>query len=116
MSAALLQSEPIFGFSIEQLLSSIVNYGFYILLGFVIAWVLTGWFSQYPSNSFLQRVYDLVREVVNPMVMPIRERIPMLRLGGFGLDLSPIILIIGLFIARGLLNLIIGNFIGPVTG
>jgi YggT family protein len=114
MSVALLQ--PVFGFSIAGLLSSIVNYGFFILLGFVIAWVLTGWFPQYPSNRFLQGIYDLVREVVTPMIMPIRERIPMLRLGGFGLDLSPILLIIGLWIARGLLNLIIENFIGPVTG
>ena len=111
---ALLQ--PLFGFSIAGLLSAIVNYAFFVMLGLVIAWVLIGWFPRYPSNSFLQGVYDLVREVVNPMVMPIRERLPMLRLGGLGLDLSPIVLILGLYIARGLLNLIIQNFIGPVTG
>ena len=40
----------------------------------------------------------------------------MLQLGGFGIDLSPIIAIFGLLIARTLLLLIIANFIEPVTG
>jgi YggT family protein len=40
----------------------------------------------------------------------------MLRIGGFGLDLSPIIAIFGLSIARRLLLIIIGEFIQPVTG
>jgi YggT family protein len=48
--------------------------------------------------------------------MPIRSRVPMLQLGGFGIDLSPIIAIFGLSIARSLLKLIIENFIGPVVG
>jgi YggT family protein len=42
--------------------------------------------------------------------------VPMLRLGGFGIDLSPIIAILGLSIARTLLLIIIERFIGPVTG
>jgi YggT family protein len=54
--------------------------------------------------------------VTNPILMPIRSRVPMLRLGGFGIDLSPIIAILGLSIARTLLLLVIGNFIEPVTG
>jgi YggT family protein len=39
-----------------------------------------------------------------------------LQLGGFGLDLSPIIAIFGLSIARTLLLIIIANFIRPITG
>ena len=93
-----------------------VNYTYYILFGFIIASILFSWFPGYPSSSFMQAVYDAVRAVTNPILMPIRSRVPMLRLGGFGIDLSPIIAIFGLSIARTLLLIIIANFIGPVTG
>jgi len=98
------------------LLTTLVDYAFYILFGFIIASILFSWFPGYPSSSFLQAVYDAVRAVANPILMPIRSRVPMLQLGGFGIDLSPIIAIFGLSIARTLLKLIIVNFIGPVTG
>lgn len=110
---ALLQQ---FGYDIVSLLVTLVDYAFYILFGFIIASILFSWFPGYPSSSFMQAVYDAVRAVANPILMPIRERVPMLRLGGFGIDLSPIIAIFGLSIARTLLKLIIENFIGPVTG
>lgn len=108
-------SEPTFGFSIAGLLSGIVQYGFYLLMGIIIIWIVFGWIG-YPSNELMQRLHDFVTSVVNPLVMPIRSRIPPLRLGGIGLDLSPIILVIGLLILRSLLNTIIGLFIAPVTG
>ena len=113
MSFALLQD---FGFSVGNLLGGIVTYSYYILFGFIIASILFSWFPGYPSSSFMQAVYDAVRAVANPILMPIRARVPMLQLGGFGIDLSPIIAIIGLSIARRLLLLIIENFIQPVTG
>ena len=105
-----------FGYDIVRLLTTLVDYAFYILFGFIIASILFSWFPGYPSSSFMQAVYDAVRAVANPILMPIRERVPMLRLGGFGIDLSPIIAIFGLSIARSLLKLIIENFIGPVVG
>ncbi len=105
-----------FGYSVEVLLVTVVNYAFYILFGFIIASILFSWFPGYPSSSFMQAAYDAVRAVANPILMPIRERVPMLRLGGFGIDLSPIIAIIGLSIARALLTIIIERFIGPITG
>jgi YggT family protein len=113
MTVALLQQ---FGFSVASLLEGIVNYTYYILFGFIIASILFSWFPGYPSSSFMQAVYDAVRAVANPILMPIRSRVPMLQLGGFGIDLSPIIAILGLLIARRLLLLIIANFIEPVTG
>lgn len=108
-------SESAFGFSIAGLLTGIVQYGFYIMMGILIIWIIFGWIG-YPSNDAMQRLHDFVTSVVNPLVMPIRSRIPPLRLGGIGLDLSPIILVIGLLILRSLLNTIIGLFIAPVTG
>lgn len=116
-------SEPVlalflqaFGFSVSRLLVTAVDYVFYILLGFIIAWILFSWFPGYPSNRFFQVIYDAVGAVVNPIMMPLRSRLPTLQLGGFALDLSPIVAIFGLYIGRSLLTLIIANFIRPVTG
>ena len=113
MILAVLQQ---FGFSVASLLAGVVNYTYYILFGFIIASILFSWFPGYPSNSFMQAIYDAVKAVTNPILWPIRSRVPMLQLGGFGIDLSPIIAILGLSIARSLLLLVIDNFIAPVTG
>ena len=112
MTVALQQ----FGFSVAGLLAGAVTYTYYILFAFIIASILFSWFPGYPSSGFMQAVYDAVRAVSNPILMPIRSRVPMLQLGGFGIDLSPIIAIFGLSIARTLLLLVIANFIQPVTG
>ena len=110
---ALLQQ---FGYDIVRLLVTVVDYAYYILFGAIIASILFSWFPGYPSSSFMQGVYDAVMAVANPILMPIRSRVPMLQLGGFGIDLSPIIAIFGLSIARQLLKIIIEQFIGPITG
>jgi YggT family protein len=113
MSLLLLQQ---FGFSVASLLAGVVNYTYYILFGFIIASILFSWFPGYPSSAFMQAIFDAVKAVTNPILWPIRSRVPMLQLGGFGIDLSPIIAILGLSIARSLLLLVIENFIAPVTG
>ena len=113
MTALLLQD---FGFSVASLLAAAINYTYYILFGFIIASILFSWFPGYPSSGFMQAVYDAVKAVTNPILWPIRSRIPMLQLGGFGIDLSPIIAIFGLSIARTLLLIVVANFIRPVTG
>jgi YggT family protein len=113
MTVALLQD---FGFSVANLLAGAVNYTYYILFGFIIASILFSWFPGYPSSGFMQAVYDAVKAVTNPILWPIRSRVPMLQFGGFGIDLSPIIAIFGLSIARTLLLIVITNFIQPVTG
>ncbi|MBA4116507.1 MAG: YggT family protein [Rubrobacter sp.] len=106
-----------FGFSVSLLLTTMVTYAVNILLVFIIASILFSWFPGYPSNRFFQVVYDAVRAVADPILMPLRRRLPALNLGGFALDLSPMIAIFGLFIARSLLNnTIIPQFIQPITG
>lgn len=112
MILAVLQQ---FGFSVAGLLAGVVNYTYYILFGFIIASILFSWFPSYPSSGFMQAIYDAVKAVTNPILWPIRSRVPMLQLGGFGIDLSPIIAILGLSIARSLLLIIIDNFIAPIT-
>jgi YggT family protein len=113
MTVALLQQ---FGFSVADLLAGAVTYTYYILFAFIIASILFSWFPGYPSSSFMQAIYDAVKAVTNPILWPIRSRVPMLQFGGFGIDLSPIIAIFGLSIARTLLLILIANFIQPITG
>jgi len=105
-----------FGFSPSLLLLTMVNYAFLIMFGFIIAWILISWLPGYPSTRFFQVIYDTVRAVVDPIMMPLRSRLPALNLGGFALDLSPIIAIFGLYLGRLLLTSIIENFIRPITG
>ena len=112
--ALLLQD---FGFRVSVLLANTVNYAVNILIGFIIVSILFSWFPGYPSSRFFQVIYDAVGAVVNPILMPLRSRLPRLNLGGFALDLAPMVAIFGLLIARSLFNnIIIESFIRPVTG
>ena len=112
----ILMVAQLFGFSVGDVLANIVNYAFYVLFGAILASIVISFIPRYPSSGFFQAVYDAVRAIVNPILGPIRSVIPPLRIGGFGLDLSPIIAIIGLNIASSLLLLIIDEFIRPITG
>ena len=106
----------LFGFSVGDVLVNIVNYAYYILLGAILASIVISFIPRFPSSGFFQAVYEAVRAISNPILGPIRSLIPPLRIGGFVLDLSPLIAIIGLGIASRLLLTIINEFIRPVTG
>ena len=47
-----------------------------------------------PYNRFLSAFQRFLYDVVNPFLTVFRTVLPMLRLGGMGLDLSPIIAIL----------------------
>ena len=116
MSGAALPLAQVFGFSVGDVLSNIVNYAYYILFGAILASILISFIPRFPTSGFFQAVYEAVRAISNPILGPIRAVISPLRIGGFGLDLSPIIAIIGLSIASNLLLLVIDEFIRPITG
>lgn len=116
MSGVTLPLAQVFGFSVGDVLSNIVNYAYYILFGAILASILISFIPRFPTSGFFQAVYEAVRAISNPILGPIRAVIPPLRIGGFGLDLSPIIAIIGLSIASNLLLLVIDEFIRPITG
>lgn len=102
--------------NVAALLASLVDYAYYALLALVLAWILISWFPTYPSNPVLQKVYDLVDRAAGPIMRPIRRVVPTVNLGGFALDLSPIVALLALSVARGLLLALIGGFASPVTG
>jgi YggT family protein len=74
----------------------------YIILIFLN--VLSSWVPRMPYNRWLRALLDFVAETTNPYLNLFRRVIPPLGGGGgFALDLSPMIAIVVLFVARGLL-------------
>jgi YggT family protein len=87
---------------VESTLTSFVNVfvGIYVLLIFV--WVLMSWI-RVPYSRTVSAVQEFLDDVVRPYVRLFRF-LPML--GPF--DLSPIVAVIVLFVAAGLVNSLIG--------
>lgn len=69
----------------------------------VLAWVILSWI-QVSSTHPLGRIQVFLDRIIYPVILPIRRVIPPIRLGGGALDLSPIVLLIGLRILMGVLR------------
>ena len=78
---------------------SFVNAFFYVYLILIFAYILTSWVPL-PYNVWLNRVQRFLYDVVDPYLRLFRRILPGLSLGGLGLDFSPIIATIVLFVAR----------------
>ena len=64
--------------------------------------IVLSWFPLDP-NGFMATVAGFLYMVTDPVLGPLRRAIPGLRLGSVALDLSPIIVIIGINILRGII-------------
>jgi YggT family protein len=69
---------------------------FFVLL----ARVLLSWIPV-PPRGALSRIASFVYEITEPVLRPLRNLLPPLRMGAMGLDLSPIILFIVIQILIG---------------
>jgi YggT family protein len=65
--------------------------------------ILLSWIPRMPYNRWLDVVLTFVREVTDPYLNIFRRVMPPLRLGGAGLDLSPMIAIIVLLVVGQLI-------------
>lgn len=65
---------------------------YYVYLLLIFLYILLSWF-RLPYNIWLSRLERFLYDVVNPYLAVFRRFLPMLRLGGMGLDLSPIVAI-----------------------
>lgn len=66
----------------------------------VFIWVILSWI-RVSSGHPLGRVQVFLDRIIYPVILPLRRVIPPIRLGGGALDLSPIVLLIGLRLVRG---------------
>lgn len=80
-------------FQVKAVLAMAVDLYRYILLGRIIfSWIGV------PSSPLLNKLYVFIYDVTEPFLRLFRGLIPMVNLGGMGLDLSPLIafLVLGL--------------------
>ena len=69
----------------------------------IIIWIVLSYVVSFGRLSFdhpVRRFYDLMSRLIEPVLRPIRNLIPPLRIGGAALDLSPLVLIIGIQVMR----------------
>jgi YggT family protein len=69
---------------------------FLVYLLLIIAYIVTSWIPL-PYNVWLNRVQRFLYDVVDPYIRLFRRFLPQLRMGGLGLDLSPVLAILVLF-------------------
>jgi YggT family protein len=79
----------------------------YIIL--ILIRVLISWIPRMPYNPILRAVLDFVSQTTDPYLNLFRRILPPIGGGGFGLDLSPMIGIIVLYILRGLVVALISG-------
>jgi len=69
----------------------------------IILRIVLSWFPLDPDGLGATFFHVTVR-ITEPVLGPIRRALPMVRMGNFGLDLSPILVILGVQILLGLLG------------
>ena len=73
----------------------------------IIAWIILSYvvnFGRVPGDHPVSQLYGFLARAIDPILAPIRRAIPPLRMGGMNLDLSPLILLLGIQILRALLR------------
>lgn len=82
---------------------------FLVYIVLILIRVLLSWIPRMPYNPALRAVLDFITDTTDPYLNIFRRIIPPIGGGGFGLDLSPMIGIIVLFILRGLIVALIAG-------
>ena len=65
----------------------------------LFARVIFSWFPVTPGSA-MEGISDVLRMLTEPILGPLRRAIPPVRLGGMGLDLSPLIALFGIQILQ----------------
>jgi YggT family protein len=65
----------------------------------LFARILLSWFPA-PMSGIGRTLWDLVHDLTEPVLRLVRGLLPPVRMGTMGLDLSPIIVFIALFVVR----------------
>ncbi len=70
-----------------------------VLFWAIIVWIVLSYVVAFGRLSFdhpVRRFYDWLSRFIEPVLRPLRNLLPPVRIGGAALDLSPLVLIIGL--------------------
>jgi YggT family protein len=82
-----------------HLLAQVLN--FYVLLLF--ARIILSWFPV-AEGGFMASVVRILYSLTEPVLGPLRAILPPVRMGGMALDLSPLVLLLGLEVAIAFLG------------
>jgi YggT family protein len=97
----------------SEAISSVVRLAYlisgWITLGLVV-WIVLSYIVIFGRVSYdhpVRKAYEFANRIVEPMLRPIRKIVPPLRLGGTALDLSPLVLILGVRFVPAILDVFI---------
>ena len=72
----------------------------------LLVWIVLSYIVVFGRVAFdhpLRKAYEFLSRLIDPLLRPIRAVVPPVRVGGAALDLSPLILIFGLYILLAIL-------------
>ncbi len=76
-----------------------------LLIWIIIAGAVMSWLIAFnvinPHNQFVRTLWESINRLTEPMIRPIRRLLPDLG----GIDLSPMVLILGLILIRYIINI-----------
>jgi YggT family protein len=84
---------------LRDLLVTLLTIYFYA----IFAWVILSWI-RVSSTHPLGRIQTFLDRIIYPVILPLRRVIPPIRIGGGALDLTPIILLLGIQILIGIIR------------
>lgn len=61
--------------------------------------IILSWFPMEPGSA-MARVYELLFQITEPVLGPLRRLIPPMRMGSMAMDWSPLIVLIGIRILQ----------------
>ena len=88
------------------ILSSILSLYFLVLLVRVVLDWIQVFARQWRPRGLVMVMSNLVYALTDPPLRLIRQKVPMARLGGVGIDLSFLVLVFGIWIFRWFLGLL----------
>jgi YggT family protein len=74
---------------------SLICFALQIYVIVLFARVIFSWFPVTPGTA-LASISDVLRTLTEPLLGPLRRALPPVRLGGMGLDLSPLVALLGI--------------------
>lgn len=82
---------------------------FLVYIVLILIRVLLSWIPRMPYNPILRAVLDFITDTTDPYLNLFRRIVPPIGGGGVGLDLSPMIGVIVLFVLRGVVVALIAG-------
>lgn len=72
-----------------------------LLVWIVLSYIVV--FGRVTYDHPIRKAYDFLSRIIEPILKPIRAVVPPVRVGGASLDLSPLILVFGLWLLLAIL-------------